>query len=372
MNSVSGWSSKPSRMITAVVVLIILELTSEVMGFATLNKRNVDIGGVGSTAVFGYNIQNVATSKRVAKSSLFMVEDSENSSSKVVLPNDTVGVVGRGFISVLTAKVAAMAGYDTWILYPPGEEETFTSLLQNQDGQMPTGLKLISSSDPDAVVEQLPNTNALIIAADDDQPVDESIINFLLDTEKLSDSNNLKRVVAMSRNLNGKGMGFFVKASKISANAEVWDGSTADQYRSFEKKVQTSAAKCGADYTIVRAGTLKGGGGGENYECENFLSPQYYEMAKKDIVNWQLLFDCSIRGVTLAKGDVMPGPGVKAVFTACGYEASPGDTSRSGIAEAMVQSLSRPNTANIDFGVGTAEARAPPTTEEWTKLFSTF
>ena len=36
----------------------------------------------------------------------------------------TVGIVGRGFISVLTAKLAATAGYNTWMLNPPGQEET--------------------------------------------------------------------------------------------------------------------------------------------------------------------------------------------------------------------------------------------------------
>jgi len=92
-------------------------------------------------------------------------------------------------------------------------------------------------------------------------------------------------------------------------------------------------------------------------------------MTKKDIITWQLLFDCNVRGVKLAKGDVLPGPGAKAVFTATGTDACPGDSSRGGVADAMVRSLSFENTANMDFGVATVEAREPPSDEEWKTLF---
>ena len=323
--------------------------------------------------VSAFTIPSVGIPSHKMKQTCLSMSDGNDS---VVMPNDgVVGVVGRGFVSILTAKIAAVAGYDTWILYPEGEESTITKLIENQDGEIPKGFSMVSTSQSDIVADKLPNTNALIIAVDDDEPVADSVLNFLLDTEKLSNGrenseNNLKRVVAMSRNLNGKNMGFFVKASKISANSEVWDGSTSTQYKAYEKNVQNLAAACGADYTIVRAGTLKGGAGGESYEYDKFLSPDFYEMTKKDIVTWQLLFDCNVRGVTFAKGDVMPGPGNRAVFTACGYEALPGDTSRCGIAEAMIKSLSFPLAANIDFGVGTAESRTPPSDEDWSNLFN--
>ena len=52
-----------------------------------------------------------------------------------VSPSDggTVGVVGRGFVSVLAAKLAAMEGYKTWMLMPNGQEETIKLLMNEED-----------------------------------------------------------------------------------------------------------------------------------------------------------------------------------------------------------------------------------------------
>jgi len=283
-----------------------------------------------------------------------------------VPPSDsaTVGIVGRGFVSVLTAKLAAKAGYKTWMLNPPGQEETIRSLIDDDS----LDLELIEATDSDRVDTKIAQTDAFIIAVDDDSTMDEAVINYILNPETAT---NVKRVVTMSRNLNGKDMGFLVKASKLSANREVWDNSNKDAYRKFEAVVKRQAAALTADYTIVRAGTLKGGGcGADEQVLDQYLSKKFYEMAKKDIVNWQLLFDCNVRGVKLTKGDVLPGPGVKAVFTSTGTDGGlPGDSSRCQIAEAMVQSLASEKAANVDFGVATEEAREPPSTDEWQKLF---
>ena len=180
----------------------------------------------------------------------------------------------------------------------------------------------------------------------------------------------MKRVVAMSRNLNGSGMGIFVSASRKAANAQVWDNSNKEAFRQYESNVRTAARNCnGADWTIVRAGTLKGGAGGENNMYPQYLADSFYEMTKNDIITWQLLFDCNVRGVKLSKGDVRSGPGFKAVFTSTGSEEHEGDSGRCGVAEAMVRSLEVEGAANVDFGVGTLASREVPKEEEWGVLF---
>ena len=263
---------------------------------------------------------------------------------------------------MLTAKLAAISGYKTWMLLPPGQEEVITSLIDDDS----LYLELVEGTDSDRVDSKVAETDAVIIAVDSDSTMDEGVINYVVNP---ATARNLKRVVGMSRNLNGKDMGFLVKASKISANPEVWDNSNAAEYKKFEEVVRRQARGVGADYTIVRAGTLKGGACGEDPLLSQFLSPKFYEMTKRDIVTWNLLFDCNVRGVRLTKGDVLPGPGGKAVFTATGTEACAGDSSRCGVAEAMVRSLSSESTANIDFGVATEDAREPPNEEEWKILF---
>ena len=57
----------------------------------------------------------------------------------------------------------------------------------------------------------------------------------------------MKRVVAMSRNLNGSGMGMFVTASRKAANAQVWDNSNKYAYSQYEANVKKAADNVGAD-----------------------------------------------------------------------------------------------------------------------------
>jgi len=185
----------------------------------------------------------------------------------VVTPSEssTVGIVGRGYISVVTAKLAALAGYNTWMLCPPGQEETIASLI----GDDSLNLEFIDATDADRLSTRLSNTDAFIVAVDDDSTMDEGVLNYVLNRET---SPNVKRVVAMSRNLNGKDMGFFVKASKISANKEVWDNSKSADYKKFEDVIKRQTAAVGGEYTIVRVGTLKGGACGEEPLLKQYLS----------------------------------------------------------------------------------------------------
>lgn len=283
----------------------------------------------------------------------------------IVTPPSTVGVVGSGYVCLLTAKLAASNGYDVWTIYPSGEEENFKQLL----GTLPDNLQLIAASDDSQWGPMLQDSSALLIVVEADSPMDVDTLKYLVNPTR---SPNLKRIVAMSRNLNGSDMGFFVSASKRAANAQVWDGSTANEYRAFETALQQQVRTLqhhDAQYTIVRAGTLKGGACGQDGEFDQFLDKHFYAQAQKDIVNWQLLFDCKCRGVVLKKGDCMPGPGAKAVFTATSPDACSGDSGRAGVAEAMVKSLSHQEAGNVDFGIGTAESRTPPGEQEWESLF---
>uniref|UniRef100_A0A6V2A3Q4 NAD(P)-binding domain-containing protein n=1 Tax=Ditylum brightwellii TaxID=49249 RepID=A0A6V2A3Q4_9STRA len=289
---------------------------------------------------------------------------------------NTVGIVGRGYVATLAAKLAALRGYDTWMLCPQGQEPTITQLMDTTtpDGtQLPPNLQLVTAADEEKIASCLAKTSAIICSVDDIEGLfNEGALKYVCNP---TSSPNLKRVVGMSRNLNGKGMGFLVAASRRAANSEVWDNGNTKEYQSYEALLKEVAADCGAEYTIVRAGTLKGGAcgdpGSENGEAyfPQYLSTKFYEMTKKDIVTWQLLFDCKVRGVSLAKGDVMVGPGGKAILTASSPEECKGDSSRAAVAEAMVRSLDMDCAGNVDFGVSTKEGRCPPTEEEWDELF---
>ena len=282
----------------------------------------------------------------------------------------TIGTVGSGYLPVLAAKLAAHRGHGkSWIICPNADMDTMKQLsAMDGFGEMLPNLELVPASDTDRVEELLATTDAMLVATDDvDSVVDPSILNYLINPEYCK---QMKRVVAMSRNLNGSGMGMFVTASRKAANSQVWDNSNKGAYAQYESNVRDAASNVGAEYTIVRAGTLKGGSTGEKSMYPQYLAESYYELTKTDIITWQLLFDCNVRGVKLAKGDTLSGPGVKAVFTAIGSEVHDGDTGRCGIAEAMVRSLELEGTGNGDFGVGTVLSREIPTEEEWNKMFA--
>lgn len=219
----------------------------------------------------------------------------------------TIGTVGSGYLPILLSKVAAHRQHGkSWIICPTADIDTMKQLsAMDGFGETLSNLELVPASDTDRVEELLAETDAMLIATDDvDSVVDPSIIDYLLDPEKVP---KMKRVVAMSRNLNGAGMGMFVSASRRAANAQVWDNDNKVAFGQYEQNIQNAAQKCGADWTIVRAGTLKGGASGENTEYPQYLHNSYYEMTKSDIITWQLLFDCNVRGVKLARGDVMSG-----------------------------------------------------------------
>jgi hypothetical protein len=324
-------------------------------------------------------------------------------SSSIVLPTESsiVGTVGTGYLPILLAKLASHRGHGkSWILCPDADVNTMTQLLEQSITESETAtsnLEIVLASNTPRITELISQTNALFIATDDvERVMDSSVINYLLDPDMVKNNNNdndnnnedkknMKRIVAMSRNLNGSGMGFFVTASKRAANAQVWDNANAAAHAAYETNIKEACSKIDADWTIVRAGTLKGGASGDHTTAstskneeddDNYYYPQYlpgeiyYDMTKSDIISWQFLFDMNVRGVKLQKGDVLAGPGVKAVFAAIGSDGNyDGDTSRCGIAEAMVRSLEMDTTANVDFGVGTKKSRMVPSEEEWMNMF---
>jgi len=308
--------------------------------------------------------QNELNSYRKSLTPLHLSQISPNNES-------SVGVVGRGFVFVLASKLAAMAGYNTWMLYPPKELEVIQSVMKIDDDEpLPANLDFVGIGDEQAVGGRLKGTDALILAVDSpDDVLSTELINFLINKETVG---SLKRVVILSRNLNGKGMGFFVKAAKFSANSQIWGGDSEKikMYQDYENSVKSALKKAGseADVITVRAGTLKGGGCGEDPTYPQYLSKKFYEITKTDIITWNFLFDLKVRGVELSSGDNLPGPGVKAVFTATSSDVCEGDSSRCSVGDAMVKCLSVDSQNDVDFGVKTLESREPPTDDEWNEM----
>jgi len=330
-----------------VYFFILFPLSYAFSNFLSYNKRN--------SAVTFYKEQRIGSSR---DTHLFASSP----------PIENVGVIGKGYVCTLTAKLAALSGYKTWMLHADDEEETIKKLINDKDTSIMKDLELIKASDIELLETKLGKLEGLIIVTNNpDEPMEESVIQYIVDK-----CPSIRRIVLMSRNLNMKGMGFFVKASKIAANKEVWcpRDELVQKYKSLENLIQEVVANNESiSYTFIRAGTLKGGGCGREPSYPKYLTNEFYTMTKNDIVSWQRLFDCETRNVRLFKGDSMPGPGKKAVFTATSYEECDGDTGRTAIAECMVRVLNRSEMHNVDFGVGSRKGDDIPTDSEWDDLF---
>ena len=291
----------------------------------------------------------------------------------VLTPGDNVFVLGRGPVMVLSSKIAASNGYKTSLISPPDPtiQEQFDKLLfEGDDDARKLPLTILRADETDEIETAAKRMNALIIAVDNEQTLDNSVVDFFFDNIS---PDSLKRVVLMSRHLNGAKMGFFVETSKKVANSEVWANTKASNsmYRATEEylKKKINEKTPATELTIIRAGTLKGGGWGEGKSNPTHLSDYFYELTKKDIITWQLLFDCESSGVLLSKGDVCEGAGATAILTASSPKVHKGDSSRGGVAGAMVQSLRMEQSGLGEFGVETAESRLAPSNDEWDQLF---
>lgn len=283
-------------------------------------------------------------------------------------------VVGNGPVFLLAAKNAARLGYETTIV-GGARSELYGDLLWSENSPADPKLTVLDVTDQ-GVAEfntAVAEADGVIIAFDQEQVLSDSLLDVVVAP---SNTGKSRRIVALSRNLNGEGLGPFASASKLAANTQVWAGGKfMAMYQDFEAKVKARAVQSGpdTDVVIVRAGTLKGGGPGDVQDAESAkqgLSSGFYNIAQKDLVNWNLVFDCDTRGVALTPGDTAKGPGFRAAFTATSFEAEPGDTGRIAVANALVQALSRPKLAGKDFGVGTAKARSTPNDAEWDQLFA--
>jgi len=288
-------------------------------------------------------------------------------------------VLGSGPLHLLTAKQAALAGYKTSVFTANDPEEALQLIYSEACPRGSLPLTFLSISDKEQCEKAIAAADAVMLVTDGESTVTAFAIDAVV-PDPSKEPTKVKKIVAMSRNLNGKGLGFFSQSAKDFANPEVWAGAqpSIDNYKVFEEKIRSKAATVGADYTIVRAGTLKGGGPGAETATGSgiyphaayALSPKFYLLGMIAKPNWRMLFDMDAQGAKLVPGDTIEGPGLFAVKAATSWVIEKGDSGRLAVATAMVQSLSQENAANKDFAVCSAEARNPPTQSEWDGMFS--
>lgn len=300
-----------------------------------------------------------------------------SSISSIVSPGGNVLVVGTGPVCFCAAKLAALRGFSTTALMYPQEIEMAPGLIYDKttaEGSIPLSFVPIAGPDvSEADIEAVASkAEGIILAIDGEKTFGGPLLETFIKPEGA-----LKRVSVMSRYLNGEGMGFFAKSAKLAANKDVWagDAKAVGMYKDMEAGVQSQAAAAGATYTVIRAGTLKGGASASSNTPEGgageptLLTPEFYKLGQQDVANWRLIYDVDALGVKLVAGDTLPGPGATAVFTAtdkCGA----GDSHRGAVAACLVEALRSEAAADRDFSVAAVEGTEFPSEEAFARLFS--
>lgn len=285
-----------------------------------------------------------------------------------------VVVYGSGAMSFLAARIAAIQGFNTSLAviseqdFNDAEELCFDSSFAK--GSIPLAVVPIAGelADENTVNAIVANADALIVAFDgQEQIMTSKALNVLM-----SPSSGVKHISLLSRSLNGEGMGVVVGAARVGSNADVWTANEENVklHSEMESIVKARAAECGATYTIIRVGTLKGGstgGTGDGGE-PSFLNTAFYDKGIQDIVNWRLIFDNTGLDFKLLKGDTLVGPGIRAIWDARD-KVGEGDSHRGAAAAALVEALRTPAAHNADFSVKTLAGRKFPSHEQIASLF---
>lgn len=298
-----------------------------------------------------------------------------NAAAMALAPGAKVVVVGNGPIQCLAARLAAIGGYETTLCVVGSTRENDEAVVFDEsypEGSIPLKIMPVTGEGTDvkAIEDCVAESEGLIVAFDDERTMPEQSMNVFMP----ADSSKLSHVTVMSRYLNGAGMGFTASAAKVAANGEIWAGGPRiEEYKKMEGFMKKRADDIGAGLTVIRAGTLKGGGCGDKASEEGggeptFLNKFFYTLGQQDIVNWRLLYDMKALGVELSAGDTLPGPGFMAALTATD-NVGQGDSHRGAVAMALVQALGVDATKGRDYSVKATESREFPKPDAWPAMF---
>ena len=277
-------------------------------------------------------------------------------------------IYGTGSLELrlLAAKFAARGENNYGAVYAgedPRVVKQWRKLMYGQeyaDGGVcaPNNARLLSSLDE--LGAGLSAADALLLVGDS-EPLDDSTVELLFrNTAKLS------RVVLISR------MG----VTRAKPPGPFGLGGDDAKLKDSEAAIRAASEKLGVDLSIVRVGTLKGGGcgddGGNAAKEGNVagLSASFYDtLGDTSTYMVACAYDKFTLGAKVSAGDPfdLSNPIVRA-GRGGSFEPFDDETSRVCAAAAAVHALQHPKA--VELTVSAAAARELPTEEEWAKLFA--
>jgi len=302
--------------------------------------------------------------------------DEKPSTDKSLATTAPVVVLGPGSLDLrlLTAKLAARSGFKTSLFSPSGEvqgiwmeqmygndaEAGKTSIEDSTDP-----LRAAMVADMPAREEALATAEALAVISDGIGMPEGTL------TSLFSKAPQLKRIVLLSK------MGV-TRASKSSIP---FASNDAFEQLEAEKRLRAACASAGIGLSIVRVGTLKGGGAGRTFKNgvgrpddaqDVGLSSEYYNNVMDiDTLKVTKTYDSLTLGAKLTTGDPFDAPAqldIKKQLNRGSADPQDDETSRVVACAAVVAALR--HEVPLEFTVSSAKSETMPTSDEFEALLN--
>jgi len=272
-------------------------------------------------------------------------------------------VLGSGSLDMrlLTAKLAARSGQATTLFSASGElkevwlEQMFgveDPSVAVEDSSEP--LRPTMAGSPAEREAALKSAEALALISDG-VAMPEAALSSVLEAAPL-----LKRIVCMSK------MG----VTRATAGPLGLGRGGAEQLEA-EQRLAAACASADIVLSIVRVGTLKGGGAGraENPVSVGLARTYYDNVMDIETLRVTQAYDKVTLGAKCTRGDpIDPVNPIQKALRKGSFEPHDDETSRVVACAAVVAALAHPTP--LEFSVSAAKAEAPPTSGQWEAILN--
>ena len=303
----------------------------------------------------------------------------------------TVVVYGIGQsseLTLLTSKMAAKEGWKSYCICSTDKEYACRNLMYGEeyakagkDDDFPTKAKPIH--DGSSIQCALQEATAIVFVGHD-QPIDTSAISMLVETameKEEEDDDDAAEFQPLSKVVYLSTMGVTKKGGGGFFGGGGGGDPKIQQSETFLRDM-ISKTDGNVDLSIVRAGSLKGGGPGPNHQSDDHvegiddwgLSVRYYNTLINGVeARVTMAHDKYTLGIgdgAITKGDTIEMPNkIKVMSTKTStFDPLPYETNRIVAASAIMACITGDKKGKddvLEFSISGASGNQPPTLEEW-------
>jgi len=259
---------------------------------------------------------------------------------------------GTGEMRLVVSKLVARSGVDTTLIANVQQVESYEKLMYG-DAKLTDGAAKIVAVNSE-ISAALAQAQALCIVCDEGSLPESPMMS------ALEAAPDLQKIVLLSRMGVSKATAGFMGLGK----GEV-------EMQECEARLRAAAGSRGLDLSVVRVGSLKGGGPGAMASADSEeigLSQNYYDtILELETALVTQAYDKYSLGCSLKAGDTIEAQNTFSRLANKGsFEPRPDETSRVVAGGAVVATLAHPKP--VEFTLSATKGTAAPTADEWQSM----